>query len=162
MIPNRRIPLSMFLNIAHMPLYTKWPGVLYGIKVLLHIQMCRSESETLITKTKMKDLSLDQVNILFTQNQLVICSQHDLSHHCYAHNIQVYTVVLPKESWLHISRKLDACWLLTQIIRLDNFRSVKNFSVHFDISLALYYHIHYIGSIRHYITWNACSIKKPS
>jgi hypothetical protein len=134
-----------------------------------------------------------------------ICCQHDLLYHCYADDTQVYIAILPKETWLDVSKKLEACladistWMSANMLKLNQEKteliifnpkhrstrmtediqlqvgektihvagSVKNLGVYFDTSLTMekqvnaiskvcYYHIRNIGSIRRYISRDAC------
>ena len=37
-----------------------------------------------------------------------ICRRHNMLHHCYADDTQVYMVIRPSDSWENISTKLEA------------------------------------------------------
>ena len=56
-----------------------------------------------------KDLSWDHVStVLFSKPIGDICCQHDLLYYCYVDDTQVYIAILPKETWLDVSKKMEA------------------------------------------------------
>ena len=54
-----------------------------------------------------------------------ICCQHDLLYNSYADDTQLYIVILPKGTWLEVSKKLVACltdistWMSANILKLN-------------------------------------------
>ena len=78
---------------------------------LQHVAVGKSTS-----KGKCLDFGVPQGSVLgphkfclYSKQIGEICCQHDLLYHCYAYDTQAYIAILPKQIWLDVSKKLEAC-----------------------------------------------------